>query len=67
MRTEHNESTPSETTAAKSTDTPCGRFASIGGKRIPVYEFEKLEKPIDFSSLGGKLVREAPTYPLRES
>ena len=43
-------------------DKLSGKFASIGGiEHRPVQSFEKPEEPIDFSEIGGKVVREAPT------
>jgi hypothetical protein len=47
-----------------SNEKPSGKFAAIGGiERRPACVFENSEKPIDFSEIGGKVVRKAPGLP----
>jgi len=49
--------TAEKNTSGKNIGKPCGRFASIGGIELRgATEFEKPEKPIDFSEIGGKRV-----------
>jgi len=64
--TESKKSTPNlsgllaagKTANAKTSEKPSGKFADLGGiERRPVYEFEKPEKPIDFSEVSGKVVQ----------
>jgi hypothetical protein len=45
------------TSTPRHRETPSGKFAHLGGiERRPGTSFEKREKPIDFSHIGGKKV-----------
>jgi len=55
------ERTVASLTAEKNSDEPRGKFSHLGGiERHPARSFETAEKPIDFSSIGGKCVPKAP-------
>jgi len=58
------ERTVASLTAEKSSDEPRGKFSHIGGiERHPARSFEAHEKPVDFSAIGGKVVRRASDHP----
>jgi hypothetical protein len=59
------ESLTAEKHRGEHTDEPRGKFAHIGGiERHPARSFETPEKPIDFSAIGGKVVRRASDLPM---
>ena len=58
------ETTVASLTAEKNKGEPSGKFSHLGGiERIRGRSVETPEKPIDFSAIGGRVVRRASDHP----